>query len=224
MKQTTPRLVVGNRNYSSWSLRPWLALRWAGIPFEDQVVQLGGEGYGQGRMPALAALGGAGRVPVLQLENMTLWDSLAICQWAEEQPGAASLLPATPQARWLARCAVAEMHSGFPALRNAMGMNIRRRTPARRWPPEVQADVDRVLTLWSTLRQRHEEAGPWLLGTRSVADAFFAPVVSRFRTYGAAVPPVCQAFMDTLLADADFRAWEAMALEEPWKMPDVDAI
>jgi glutathione S-transferase len=216
-----PTLSIGNKNYSSWSLRPWLALRWAGVDFDEHVIPLA-EGYAHGAIPAIRALSPTGKVPVLLVDGVTIYDSLAICEWAAEQSPA--LYPADATARALCRSAVAEMHSGFAALRAALPMNIRRRVQIASWPPDVAADIARVVALWTTLRATHGAAGPWLFGHRTVADAFYAPVATRFRTYGVALPPLLDAYVDTLYADAEFRGWEADSKAERWSIASTDAL
>ena len=215
-------LYVGNKNYSSWSLRPWLALTWGHVAFETRVIPLGGEGYGRAQIPAVVAVSPSGRVPALQVGDTTIWDSLAICEYAAEQEP--SLWPADPLERAVARSAVAEMHSSFTAVRRDLSMNIRRRVPARAWPADTAADIARITAIWADLRARYGTSGPWLFGKRSVADAFYAPVVTRFRTYEVAVPTVCAAYMDTLFADDSFRSWEADAIAEPLVIEQTEAL
>jgi glutathione S-transferase len=219
---TRPTLYIGNKNYSSWSLRPWLALRWAGIGFDEVLIPLGGPGYGKSQIPEVRAVSPSGRVPALQLEGGTIWDSLAIAEWAAEQ--APELYPADPLPRALCRAAVAEMHSGFAALRRDLSMNIRRRVSAHPWAEDVRADIERAVELFGDLRDRFGDAGPWLFGARSIADAFYTPVATRFRTYGVSLPPASQAYVDTLLGDPDFRSWEAAAEVEPWQIPATDSL
>jgi glutathione S-transferase len=217
-------LHIGNKNYSSWSLRPWLALRWAGIPFEEVVIPLGGPGYGKSRIPAVLAVSPSGKVPSLHADGITVWDSLAICEWtAERSP---SLWPKDPQTRAIARSASAEMHAGFAALRRDLSMNIRRRAavPRESLPEDTQADLARLETLWGALREHHGAHGPWLFGQRSVADAMYAPVCTRLVTYGISVSPVASAYCDTLYADPDFQAWAADAEAEPMTVAQTDAL
>lgn len=166
----------------------------------------------------------SGRVPALRLGDTVVWDSLAIAEWAAEQNP--DLLPRDPVARAICRSAVAEMHSGFAALRRDLSMNIRRRAPTRPWPEDVTADLARVLELWGELRGRFAgtQSGPFLLGARSLADAFYAPVCTRFRTYGVELPPLAAAYCDAVFADADFRAWETAAVSEPFAIPETDAL
>ncbi len=217
---TVPTLYIGNKNYSSWSMRPWLALRWGRIDFTEQVIPLGGVGYGKSQIPEILAISPSGRVPALALPEATIWDSLAICEWAAE--AAPALWPADPLARALARAAACEMHSSFAALRRDLPMNIRRRTSPRPWPEETQADIARVQELWSGLLARF--GGPFLFGARSIADAMFAPMATRFRTYGAALSPVAQSYCDTIFADPEFQLWEAAAAAESWTIQSTESV
>jgi glutathione S-transferase len=219
---TRPTLYIGNKNYSSWSLRPWLALRWAGIGFDEVLIPLGGPGYGKSQIPEVRAVSPSGRVPALHLEGGTIWDSMAIAEWVAEQ--APELYPAQPLARALCRAAVAEMHSGFAALRRDLSMNIRRRVSPHPWAEDVRVDIERAVELFGDLRDRFGEDGPWLFGARSLADAFYTPVATRFRTYGVSLPPAAQAYVDTLLRDPEFRAWEAAAEAEPYTIPATDSL
>jgi glutathione S-transferase len=224
MTAPRPVLYIGNKNYSSWSLRPWLALRWAGIPFDERVIQLGGDGYGKGQIPAVRAVSPSGRVPALAVGELTIWDSLAIAEWAAEQAPAARLWPEDPSARAICRAVTCEMHAGFGALRRDLSMNIRRRTGPRSWPEDTRADIARVEELWAATRARYGAAGPFLFGARTVADAFYAPVATRLRTYGVASSPTARAYCEALFADESFRAWEADAEAEAWTMPQADAL
>lgn len=202
-----PQLFVGNYNYSSWSLRPWLVLRWGGIEFDERYVELNAPGYGKGQIADVLAVSPSGRVPALHVGELQLWDSLAISEWAAEQRP--ELWPAEAEARAIARAATCEMHAGFSCIRNEMPMNLRRRVRVQVWPEATQREVDRVVALWRGLRRRFEGKGPWLMGKRSIVDAFYAPVVTRFRTYGVDLDAQLQAYAETLLADADFLDWEA---------------
>jgi glutathione S-transferase len=219
---TTPVLHIGNKNYSSWSLRPWLALRWGGIAFEERIIPLGGPNYGTSSDPAILAVSPSGRVPSLHADGAVIWDSLAICEWAAER--AAGLWPAGATTRAIARSVTAEMHAGFPALRRDLSMNIRRRTTSKTWADDTQTDIARVLDRWRGLRAQYGAHGPWLFGARSIADAFYAPVCTRFRTYAVDLPPDAAAYCATIFADPDFRDWERAALEETWTIPVTDAL
>jgi glutathione S-transferase len=162
-----PCLFIGNKNYSSWSMRPWLALKWAGIAFEERMIPLGGPGYGKSRIAEILAVSDSGRVPALHAGELRIHDSLAIMEWANEQAPEAGLYPRDAGLRALARSAAAEMHAGFAAMRNAMSMNIRRRMKtAPAWSDEVKADLARLFELWGGLRARHANGGPFLFGAR----------------------------------------------------------
>ncbi len=210
----TNRLIIGPKNYSSWSLRPWLVLRWGGIAFSCIQVPLDQPGYGSQAIAMLLALTPNGTVPALQTGELTIWDSLAIAEWAAEQQP--ELWPQDPTARAIARAVTAEMHSGFAALRRDLPMNIRRRCPAQLWPDDTRRNLARVEALFIDCRTRFGRGGPWLFGQRSIADAFFAPVATRLRTYSVPLGPIAQAWCDTLLADADFKEWEADAVPDSW--------
>jgi glutathione S-transferase len=215
-------LYVGNRNYSSWSLRPWLVLTWSGLPFETRVLPLGGDGYTERRMPSVTAVSPTGSVPVLHADGEVIPESLAIAEWAADQ--VPSLWPEDAVARAHARAAACEMHAGFSALRSALPCNIRRRAPPRELGPEVQRDVARLASLWTSLRTRFGAGGPYLFGASpTIADAFFTPVATRFRTYGVTVPEAASAYAEALLANAAFCAWEAEGNAETWTMPVWDA-
>ena len=204
-----PTLVVGNRNYSSWSLRPWLLLRHAGVPFAEDVLALDTPEFA-GR---IAAYSGAGRVPVLVDGERVVWDSLAICEYANERWLDGAGWPADLDRRALARSAAAEMHSGFMGMRSQLPMSVRRRPNAYRWDAAAQRDIDRVQALWRTLRARAGD-GPFLLGAFGIVDAMFAPVCVRLRGYGVEVDATAAAFMATIFALPAFREWEAAALAE----------
>jgi glutathione S-transferase len=215
----TPHLYLGNRNYSSWSLRAWLAVKWSGLPFTETFIDLDQPGYGEGGIAEVLAVSPTGRVPVLVAGGVAIWDSLAIAEWAAEQaaarPGAPPLWPVDPLLRAQARSVAAEMHSGFTGMRRDLSMNIRRRCAATGLPRETLADVARIDAMWSGLRRAHAARGPWLFGERSIADAFYLPVATRFRTYGIALSHGAQAYAQVLLAEPAFREWEAALLAQP---------
>jgi glutathione S-transferase len=217
-------LYIGNKNYSSWSLRAWLVLAWSGIPFEEKLIPLGGPGYGTSRIPDVLAVSPSGRVPALQVDGLTIWDSLAIAEWAAESAPSAGLWPADARARAVCRSVTCEMHSGFAAVRRDLSMNIRRRTAARDWPADTRDDLARVQELWGSVRPSYGAGGPFLFGARSIADAFFVPVATRLRTYGVAIPPKSQEYCEAILADPAFRSWESAAAAEPWTIAVTDAL
>ena len=217
-----PILYVGNQNYSSWSMRPWLVLSWAKIPFETRVLQLGGAGYMQRQMPALLAISPSGTVPALHLGSDVIGDSLAISEWAAEQVPA--LWPRDAKARAYARAAACEMHSGFGGLRTQLPCNIRRRAEPRKLAEDVAREVLRIESLWVDLSARFAAGGPYLFGaTPTIADAFFTPVATRFRSYAVPLGREAQRYADALLANEDFRSWEAAGNREAWSMPEWDS-
>jgi glutathione S-transferase len=205
-------LIVGNKTYSSWSLRGWLAARLAGIAFHEQLVRLSEPGS----RSALLAHSPAGKVPVLKHGPRVVWDSLAIVEYLAEQRPAAGLWPDSADARSIA----AEMHSGFGALRSHMPMNLRKSLPGKGRGPGVKEDIARIGAIWQDCRQRFGQGGPFLFGRASAADAMYAPVATRFRTYGVALDPVAADYVATVLAWPALREWQAAALEEPWIIPE----
>ena len=202
-------LVIGNKNYSSWSLRAWLALRHCAVPFNEDHIELDQIDSAS----RIRAYSPAGRVPVLVDKDLTIWDSLAICEYLAERFPDARLWPQEAAARAAARSVSAEMHAGFTALRNELPMNIR---ASRRVQTSAQADVDiaRVVAIWSSCRVQHGARGGWLFGEFSIADAMYAPVVLRLRTYGIDVPEPAAGYMTHVLADAGLREWIDAALLE----------
>jgi glutathione S-transferase len=221
----TPVLYLGNRNYSSWSMRAWLALRWAGIAFEERFIPLGGQGYGKSRIADVVAVSPSGRVPALHADGVVIVDSLAICEWAHERAPLAALWPSDRVRRALARSAACEMHAGFAALRRDLSMNIRRTLDATPdLPEDTRADLDRVFELWAQHRTQFAGDGPFLFGARSIADALFAPVATRLRTYAMLTPPAAQRYCDTLLTDPAVQEWERGAKTETWTIEQTDAL
>lgn len=207
-----PILVIGNKNYSSWSLRAWLGLRQAGIPFTEKLVTLFDEDWPDSIRPYSPTL----KVPVLIDGDVTVWESLAILEYAAERFPDAGLWPADPAARAVARAVSAEMHAGFAALRNAMPMNIRASHPGRGRDEGVAEDIARIMSLWNDCRARFGIGGPFLFGPFSAADAMFAPVASRFRTYAVELDRTSRDYADALFDLSAFKEWETAALAEPW--------
>jgi glutathione S-transferase len=209
----TPILHIGNKNYSSWSMRPWLALKWGGIAFEEHIIPLGGEGYGQSAIKEVRDVSPSGRVPALHVDGVVIHESLAICEWAAEQ--APSLWPKEPLVRAQARALASEMHAGFGAVRRDMSMNVRRRLANEpSWPEDTRTDLTQLFATWSHALEK--SGGPFLFGQRSIADAMFAPVATRLRTYKVTVPAPAQAYCDAIFADAAFQDWERAAEAETW--------
>lgn len=203
-------LVIGNKNYSSWSLRPWLAMRVAGIPFEEVRIPL----YRADTAADLAARSPSGLVPSLQDGDLTIWDSLAICEYLAERFPDRDLWPAEPAARAVARSVSAEMHAGFAGLRSAMSMNIRRRYSGKGRTPDCLSDIARVLALWNDCRSRFGAGGDFLFGRFGIADAMYAPVVLRFQTYAVELDGAAKAYADAVLALPALREWVAAAETE----------
>ncbi len=206
-------IIASEKNYSSWSLRGWLLLRWAGIDFVETQISLAQPGYGLGRIDDVKAMSPNGLVPALQIGNDVIWDTMAIAEWAAEHD--TSLWPADPLERAKARSVTAEMHSGFVPLRRDLPMNILRRCAARDLPEETLHSIARVHQIWWQCLSA-ASGGPYLFGQKSLADAFFLPVATRFRTYSIAMDAACQTYCDTLLADSDFREWEAACVPDSW--------
>jgi glutathione S-transferase len=204
------KLVIGNKNYSSWSLRPWLLLQHAGIPFEEIKVRLFVQDFAQ----RIAQYSAAGKVPVLIDGDITVWDTLSIAEYIAERFPARQLWPADRAARAHARSICAEMHAGFTTLRNQLPMNATAVLPGMGWNVAVQRDVDRIAQIWTDLRQRHGDGGPFLYGAFTIADAYYAPVVSRFATYGIHLPDEAKAYADFILALPAMQQWIADARAE----------
>lgn len=202
------KLVIGDKNLSSWSLRPWLALRVASLPFAEINIRLG---QPDSRTTILRHTS-SGKVPCLIEGDLLIWDSLAICEYAAEL--APQLWPANAAARAEARSVSAEMHSGFTALRQNMPMNVCAEKPGVGRTPETEADIERIVAIWQSCRARHGGAGPFLFGTFSIADAMYAPVIWRFHTYAVEVPSAARAWMDTMRALPAMQEWRAAAATE----------
>ena len=205
-------LVVGNRNYSSWSLRGFLAARAAGIAFDEVLIRLSEPGSKK----ELLKHSPAGKVPVLKHGERTLWDSLAIIEYLAEIRPDAGLWPADPGARAHARAIAAEMHAGFQALRAHMPMNLRKSLPGKGRGRDVAEDIERICAIWADCRARYGALGPFLFGPFTAADVMYTPVATRFRTYAVELDDLCQDYVDAVLARPDFREWHEAALEEPW--------
>ena len=205
------KLVIGNKNYSSWSMRPWLALRANNIAFEEIFIPL----YtGEADKQRILNFTHSGKVPALIDGDITVWDSLAIIEYAAERFPESRLWPEDRAQRAHARSISAEMHSGFMAMRNECGMNLHRPVGAVGLSADAQADVARVQQIWMECRQRYRRQGPFLFGSFGGADAMFAPVVHRFRTYAIEVAPGVRDYMDTMLSQPAFQEWTRAGLAE----------
>ena len=206
----TLKLVIGNKNYSSWSMRPWVLLRGAGIPFEETQLWFDDAG----RIAEARRYSPAGQVPVLLVDDAPVWDSLAICETVAELFPEKQLWPADARARQVARSICAEMHAGFRKLRGAMPMNIRASLPGKGMNADVQQDIDRIVAIWQSCRERFGQDGAMLFGRFTVADACYAPVVMRFMTHAVALPPAAQAYADAVRALPAVQEWMAAARSE----------
>lgn len=203
-------LLIGTRKWSSWSLRPWLALKRTGAAFTETLIHLRQEN--NQTYEAIRPVSRSGLVPALKDGELVVWDSLAICEYLAEKFPAAKLWPADPVARALGRSAAAEMHSGFQALRQECSMALELEPRQAELSEAARKNVARITELWNELLERFD--GPFLLGEWSIADAFYAPVASRFRTYGIKPQGAAGAYVDTILATPDFLEWEAAAKAE----------
>jgi glutathione S-transferase len=203
-------LVIGNKNYSSWSLRPWVALKVFGFPFEEKRIPL----YGEGSRQAILKYSMAGKVPVLVDGATTVWDSLAILEYLAEKNR--KLWPVEPAERARARSLAAEMHSGFSELRSHMSMNVRKRYPGKGRTPGVLAEIERIKAIWNEAKR------PYLFGSFTAADAMYAPVVLRFRTYEVELPRSARAYYEAMLEVPAMQEWIAAAERESEAIPQLD--
>ena len=210
------KLIIGNKNYSSWSLRGWLACKQSGLHFEEIQVSLYGEHWNDEKRGREEIAPSSGKVPVLWDGDAVVWDSLAIIEYLSDKVGRDRFWPKADDARAMARSMVAEMHSSYFALRRDCPMNIRRRVDDAQIGEEAKADVVRILTLWAEARARFGKGGPFLFGTFCAADIIYAPVVSRFMTYGVPVPGFAVAYMQAIWEHEWMQHWIDAAEEEDW--------
>jgi glutathione S-transferase len=217
------KLAIANKNYSSWSMRPWVLLRQAGIEFEE--IQL--KFTDDGKVAGIDAYSPTRQVPVLIVDGEPVWDSLAICETVAELYPRKQLWPADARARQIARSICAELHTGFRSLRGAMPVNIRASLAGKGMSPAVQLDIDRVVDIWESSRARFGGNGDLLFGQFSVADAYYAPVATRFLTYAVTLPPLAQRYAEALLDLSAVREWmvqaqretEFVRVDEPYAKP-----
>jgi glutathione S-transferase len=210
------KLVIGNKNYSSWSFRPWIAMKVAGIAFEEEVISLDAKEF----KPRLSKISGTGKVPVLVDGSVNVWESLAILEYLAERFPDARLWPADPAGRAHARAIAAEMHAGFVPLRRYLPMNMWRPVKPRELTAEVQANVRRIEAMWTECRERHGAGGPFLFGRFGAADAMYAPVVARFHTYAVEIGAAAQAYAEAVRSLPAWKEWETAALKEPWVLAE----
>jgi glutathione S-transferase len=215
------KLVIGNKNYSSWSMRPWLALRANDIAFDEIFIPL----YtGEADKKRILGFTQSGKVPALIDGDVTVWDSLAIIEYAAERFPEARLWPEDRARRAHARSISAEMHSGFMALRNECGMNLHRPVRAVALSADARANVERIQQIWIECRERYGRLGPFLFGAFGGADAMFAPVVHRFRSYAIPVEAEVQAYMDTMTSLPAFQEWTRGGLAETLVIERLEAL
>ena len=212
------KLIVGNKNYSSWSMRPWIAMKAANIPFEETVISLDAPNFKQ----VVGPVSGTGKVPVLIDGDVHVWESLAILEYLAEKFPNAGLWPADGAARAFARAVSNEMHAGFVPLRRHMPMNMWRPVIKRELTPDVSANVQRIELMWSECRMRYgsKSGRPFLFGGFGAADAMYAPVVARLHTYGVDVAATTKTYMDAVMALPAWREWHAAALKETWVLAE----
>jgi glutathione S-transferase len=209
------QLIIGNKNYSSWSFRPWFAMKVAGIEFAETLISLEATDF----KSRLTAMSGAGKVPVLLDGDTRIWESLAILEYLAEKFPAAGLWPQDRAARAHARAIASEMHAGFQALRGQLPMNVRRPVMPRQLDADAQADVARIDTIWSECRTRFSGTGPFLYGAFTAADAMYAPVVWRCHTYAVDVSATARDYMRAVMALPAWGEWREAARREPWVLP-----
>ena len=212
------QLAIGNKNYSSWSLRAWLCLRQLGVAFEEVLVSLNAEGLQE----RLGQFSPTHRVPVLIDGDLTVWDSLAICEYVSEHYADGKGWPRDPRLRAHARAIACEMHSGFSGVRSQLPMNCRA-TRKVELTANTQNEIARIDSMWSSLCSVHANSGPWLFGPFSIADCMYAPVVFRFKTYRVTVSPESTAYMNTMLANPHIQQWLAAARQETEIIPEDEA-
>jgi glutathione S-transferase len=217
------KLIIGNRNYSSWSLRGWLAAKQSGLSFEELTVHIDGDDWQAMRRQDGDFQPSAGKVPVLWDGEVVVWDSLAILEYLSDKVGRDRFWPKDDAARGMARAMVAEMHSSYLAMRRLLPMNIRKRVDGLELTDEARGDIVRILGLWAEARARFGKGGPFLFGTFSAADIFYAPVVTRFTTYGIGVPGFAQAYIQAILEHAWMAEWIQGAVDEQWVIAQFEA-
>lgn len=217
------KLIIGNKAYSSWSMRGWLAAKQSGLPFEEIVIPLFGEEWDRARAGDEFAPS-SGKVPLLWDGDAVIWDSLAIVEYLADKSGRDRFWPQDDAARGMARSMAAEMHSGFAELRRHCSMNVRRTYPARQLPAAVIQDVQRVVDLWMQARARWGGSGDFLFGDFGAADIMFAPVVTRFVTYSITLPRFAATYASRVLLHPFVREWIEAAQDEPWVIEKYETV
>jgi glutathione S-transferase len=209
------KLFIGNKAYSSWSMRGWLAVKQSGLPFEEVTVPLYDEDWNRRRQGDEFAPS-QGKVPILWDGDIVVWDSLAIVDWLADKVGRDLFWPEDEGARAMARSMAAEMHSSYPNLRRELGFNVRRQYPPRPWPGEVVQEIGRILGLWAQARARYGGTGKFLFDRFTAADIMFAPVATRFVTYSVPLPGFAATYVEALFTHPHIRQWIEEAQEESW--------
>ncbi|MBP9853781.1 MAG: glutathione S-transferase family protein [Candidatus Omnitrophica bacterium] len=205
-------LVIGNKNYSSWSMRPWILLKYFKIPFQEIFIQL----YEGNYKEQLLKYSPSGKVPALVHGSLHVSESLAICEYIADLYPKKTIWPSKKGDRAWARSISAEMHAGFIKIRRGMPMNIRGSYPGKGRTPEVDMDIKRIVEIWTECRKTFKKKGPFLFGHFTVADAMFLPVVTRFRTYGVETSGLAAEYVQTMLNLPEFKEWEKAGIKEPW--------
>lgn len=211
-------LIIGNKNYSSWSLRPWLVLKHIGVELNEIVIPL----YQPDSKDNILKVSKAGLVPVLEVDGQPIWDSLAICEFLNERHPDAKLWPEDPMARAMARSISSEMHAGFKHVRSDMPMNMRRHVEDFHPSPLCQGEIRRAFDIFTTCRKAYGAEGAFLFGHFTIADAMFAPLLSRFDTYAIPLPEIVKDYSDSIMALPAFQEWKAAAMEESWSIPEAE--
>ena len=217
------KLIIGNKNYSSWSLRGWLAAKQSGLSFEEITVPMFGEQWAA-KKDSEEFQPSSGKVPILWDGDNVIWDSLAIMEYLADKVGRDRFWPKDEAARGMARSLVAEMHSSYASLRSEMPMNVRRRIELQGVSDQTRSEVVRILQLWAEARARHGSSGPFLFGTFGAADIYYAPIVSRFMTYGIGVPGFAQSYMQAVWEHQWMEQWIAASEDEEWVIEQYDAV
>lgn len=213
------KLIIGNKNYSSWSLRPWILMKEMGISFEEVRIPLFQAGY----KSEILKHSPSGKVPALCNGSVTVWDSLAICEYVAELYPEKNCWPHDVAVRAMSRSVSHEMHSGFFEIRNSLPMNCRKQAEINKISLELQSEIDRVCEIWRSCRHLFSKEGNFLFGEFSIADAMYAPIVLRFNSYGINVDDISRAYMETMMSLSSIQEWVAEAVNEKESIPEYDA-
>jgi glutathione S-transferase len=214
------KLIMGNKNYSSWSMRPWIAMKVAGIEFDEEIIPL----RQHDTKSQILMRSPAGKLPILMDGSVVVWESTAILEYLNDKFPEARLWPSDNAARAHARSVSNEMHAGFTALRRGLSMNIKRIPSAAQVSPDVQVDIDRIVAIWIDCRTRFGRDGRFLFGAFSIADAMFAPVINRLSAYAVAVPVPVRSYMSSVMELPAWQQWTSEALSEHWSIDEIDSI